>query len=827
MGDRRTLEDGDVGFRGVNEVDPPALLAPGEVSFARNKRFTRGEAEPRLGVAKLAWANRTGLQPFETIWGTYDFRDAQGGKWLIVAADGKVYRTREANGMVEVQLPPGVAIEYEVSFEQTQQGLVMFRGDDLDQLIMANLDAGFVPIAQVANTVTGALSENSVLDPADPTGQTRLASDGTQTIPRAERGKWVNNRLFILYKTATEKDLLAESDYLNATRYASVRASGRINQGSSDAAVTFEKFDERAGVVFKEKSIYALYNLQGNLTEQVLDEITREFGIAGPRAVAQVGRGAGDQAPPMLWFLADRRGVCAVVVGESGKLEVTAVPVSRKLEQTIARIDWRYANKACAASWNNKFYLAVPLDEGKAVRARNEVEGATYSGAGTYQVDIVPGATYLWTKGANDTSIDTGVTVATDTREISDGATFTYLLNGVPNAPVTAQLQRVYSGVNNAILVYDFVRGEWAGYDAGSAIMPKEFRTMPSLGVERLWFAGEDGWMNMVEELYYDEASNETLGGNIVGGTYPAGLTLEFATTPGGLYAYNLLDREYSLTNGTEVIVSDGATVRGTLVAQGDRVRLQGIAGAATFAPTANIKPITSTIAPEWIEDEVLTRGWNCGRNVRKRFFEGVAGLRTWYPSFAISAVVEGVSEEIPVLPRAASVADQGAVTKDPTAYYQPFNKADWNPTNVNDDHAEAHREDYSVVIGETTTPSGSIQAGLLYYVEAADVTSACSITYNGTVYNNQSTFTGVPGVTTYVVSSGSPRVYGPGNYVYAGAGGLGTDVEQEIEEPLKFPATVRGRWMQLRVRNTQGRCTLTHAAVEAELVDRGRRTRD
>ena len=51
------IADGDSGFIGVNMRMNPALLQPGYVAEAKNKRFTNGKAATRPGIKKMPWTN--------------------------------------------------------------------------------------------------------------------------------------------------------------------------------------------------------------------------------------------------------------------------------------------------------------------------------------------------------------------------------------------------------------------------------------------------------------------------------------------------------------------------------------------------------------------------------------------------------------------------------------------------------------------------------------------------------------------------------------------------------------------------------------------------
>ena len=85
------------------------------------------------------------------------------------------------------------------------------------------------------------------------------------------------------------------------------------------------------------------------------------------------------------------------------------------------------------------------------------------------------------------------------------------------------------------------------------------------------------------------------------------------------------------------------------------------------------------------ISAELLTRGYSAGpgRNRTKALYVSVSG---WRPSYELFLVTGGVSEEKAV---------SGTIEPGNTQYLI-HGKADWDETNVDDDHAEAYREDYS-----------------------------------------------------------------------------------------------------------------------------------
>lgn len=796
---------GDGRFLGVNELLPPLALAEGEVPAARNNRVQLGEMEPRWGCAKLPWTNRvtTGVAsapvPFGILHGVGRFRDADDIIWGIIAADHRIYRTRESNGATELSLPSGVSIDGPVHFEQAYNGLFCFRGYGQTTLLMRTLDSGWVELTSLADNVDNTSEENP--------------SDGTETIPNADRGSWIGGRMFVPFKTSTEKDMVAISDYLNGTRYAPIRSQARINQGSADELLAIVPFGKATSgsvaACFKAASIYALYGVQGDLTTMAQDLVTPDYGLCGTKAYASIGRDEADAADE-IWFLAMRKGICRLTYDRDGRLGVSRVLPSDLIQRTIDRINWEVAKDTAAFTmWDQRFYAALPLDDAETL-GPNLVSGS-YDVANEIDVLLIPGETYRWTPGANDTAL------VNDSETYDETSTFVaaksvVTLNGYALQPCTASLQRVFQRTNNAVVVFDFRTGYWQGVDDGAAIAVQDWLVLPFSGAERLFFLGADGFINLYEELAHDEVGKETLISafdGFVPGTWIG--YLEVPVTAGKTYIYELIGPTQAIGNGNvEELIT--YPLSGTFIAAGDRIALYGAAGAFSMPV---LMELSHTITQQDIDHDWTTRAYKTGL-LRQRQVWARLEFKSQWPSLTVEEVTEGISETV------ARVSNH---TKSRTRYERPFDRAAWNETNVNDDHATRNREDYAILLAETTTPSGSIQAGLAYYVESADVTSACSISYNGNTYNNGQTFTGIEGETTFSVLSGSPAVYPPGSYVWLGANGIDLDLHQDWDHDVRLRG--RGGQVQIRVRNQQGRCVTKSVGVYTVQTDTrpGRRT--
>ena len=89
------------------------------------------------------------------------------------------------------------------------------------------------------------------------------------------------------------------------------------------------------------------------------------------------------------------------------------------------------------------------------------------------------------------------------------------------------------------------------------------------------------------------------------------------------------------------------------------------------------------------IESRLVTRGYSHTVLDPKRFMQARVDVSTWAPEYQVRLLTEGVSE---------SLNADVWTTLDRTKWMQWGRRA-WDPTNVNDDHMAAYREDYSVFL--------------------------------------------------------------------------------------------------------------------------------
>ena len=153
---------GDISFIGVDELHAPQMVAAGYVSSAKNKRFRFGKCSDREGISLLPWCKGTGTTPFTTVYGGAVIMDPTAiaeddtlsagiiNEWILIAADGGVWKTRPNQTATPVPLPAGVTLTAGTftQFIQANAAIVMLRGFNTPPLVCYDLNLGFEAITQ-------------------------------------------------------------------------------------------------------------------------------------------------------------------------------------------------------------------------------------------------------------------------------------------------------------------------------------------------------------------------------------------------------------------------------------------------------------------------------------------------------------------------------------------------------------------------------------------------------------------------------------------------------------------------------------------------------
>jgi hypothetical protein len=150
------------------------------------------------------------------------------------------------------------------------------------------------------------------------------------------------------------RDEIIASDILDSDTYDQIENQFRIASGGADYVVALQPFAEDNLLVFLRNSIHLIQGISGNLEDTVVKEVTREVGCIARRSVKQVGN--------QVFFLSDN-GIYSVDFGDLYNLRGSSLPISEAIDPLINRINPAYAMNAVAEYNDNRYYIAVPLDD--------------------------------------------------------------------------------------------------------------------------------------------------------------------------------------------------------------------------------------------------------------------------------------------------------------------------------------------------------------------------------------------------------------------------------------------------------------------------------
>ena len=148
-------------------------------------------------------------------------------------------------------------------------------------------------------------------------------------------------------------DEVIASDILDSDTYDQIYAQYRFNAGEADFTVGLHSFSEDNLMVFNRNSIHLISNttsLQAASTKLLTDEV----GCVARQSIQQVGN--------QVIFLSDN-GVYSTQFFDEYNLRGTETPLSEPINETIKRINKDQRSQAVAVYFDNRYFIAVPLDD--------------------------------------------------------------------------------------------------------------------------------------------------------------------------------------------------------------------------------------------------------------------------------------------------------------------------------------------------------------------------------------------------------------------------------------------------------------------------------
>jgi hypothetical protein len=154
------------------------------------------------------------------------------------------------------------------------------------------------------------------------------------------------------YTLTGNADEIIASDILDSDTYDQIYAQYRFNAGTADFNVGLHSFANDTLIVFNRNSIHEVRGMI-DLKNASSRLITDEVGLVARQSVVQVGSS--------VIFLSDN-GVYNLQFLDEYNLRGGEVPMSEAISATIKRINQNAWEKSVAVYFDNRYFLAVPLD---------------------------------------------------------------------------------------------------------------------------------------------------------------------------------------------------------------------------------------------------------------------------------------------------------------------------------------------------------------------------------------------------------------------------------------------------------------------------------
>ena len=153
-----------------------------------------------------------------------------------------------------------------------------------------------------------------------------------------------------------KRDEIVFSDILDGDTYDVLEGVHRVTGGIADYVQYVHPFTDDNAVVFNRNSIHLINGISGSIADISIKEITREAGLVARRSVVTIGN--------EIFFLSDN-GIYGAEFGDLYNLRGSKLPASESIQPVIDRINWQYAEDSVATYYDNRYWIALPLDSSR------------------------------------------------------------------------------------------------------------------------------------------------------------------------------------------------------------------------------------------------------------------------------------------------------------------------------------------------------------------------------------------------------------------------------------------------------------------------------
>jgi hypothetical protein len=520
--DAQSQIDGDTQFMGISPRLDAGSLPAGMASEARNMRFRNGVAATRKGVYKPSWINNltpeidNRVRPFGEVHGVGVFRNPDSNlEFVVIAADGKAYYTRQGNNPIELALPTGVVLVGEVNFTQAFNKLIMFRGEEFAPLVMTSEDTGFEDmIEQWDATKAYAVSDEVAFGPLVSVSGIAFSS-GTATVTTGAAHGFITgadvtiaganesefNGRFAITKTSdttftytTTSSNSAATGTITATNNKEYYQCSTITSAGESPSTASSKWTQLSTIM--PNAPHGIHVANRIIVPTKYDASSTAYGnkrdfIAVSDALDhkhtffnqlfRINFGSNSEVQDLIVFDENRVLIMKdldvhmmtgfIVTDANGTLTNSA-----SVQPVIQNYGVPNRGASVVVGSNVFFYASRRGIVSMAQTEQSKVRGVDLPLSEPIQplIDRI------------DARNESKIRLA-------------YWDNKLWAAcPISGG----NNGENNALLVYDFLNQAWVSHDSGTAIKPKEFFIAEYNNAQRLFYIGTDGFINLVEENY-------------------------------------------------------------------------------------------------------------------------------------------------------------------------------------------------------------------------------------------------------------------------------------------------------------------------------------
>lgn len=177
-------------------------------------------------------------------------------------------------------------------------------------------------------------------------------------MPPADFGLYFQGRIVL----CVGRDEIAASNYYEPNVFDVTLDQFKINLGANDYITGFTPFQEDKFLIFQRNSIYYAYLPPPAITEVIdrgipntafIQTLTNQFGCSARRSIQVAGQ--------QVFFLSDR-GIYLLSHTLDLRLIGDQRPLSEPIADLVNRINANAASGSCGVFYNNRYYLATPID---------------------------------------------------------------------------------------------------------------------------------------------------------------------------------------------------------------------------------------------------------------------------------------------------------------------------------------------------------------------------------------------------------------------------------------------------------------------------------